>query len=75
MGMSGITRSQDGFGNQNLPQMQKDFDTGKAALIAYTNLDQLAVDDVIGDNWHHSPQTRNNFGSQSSADGSSKVIT
>ena len=50
------------------------YDTGKAALLAYTNLDHVATEDLVSDNWHKSPNTRNAMISQTSADNSSKLI-
>lgn len=49
------------------------FDTGKAALLAYTNLDQVASTDDM--EWHKSPNTRNTIMAQKSADISATVIS
>jgi 2-hydroxy-3-keto-5-methylthiopentenyl-1-phosphate phosphatase len=49
------------------------FDTGKAALLAYTNLDQIASTDDM--DWHKSPNTRNTVMTQKSADISATVIS
>ena len=38
----------------------KSIDTGKAALLAYTNLDQPNVEDLVGSNeWRKGANTRN----------------
>lgn len=44
----------------DLRSHDKALDTGKAALLAYTNLDHLPQsDDSMGDPWRKSPNTRN----------------
>jgi hypothetical protein len=55
--LMGISR----LNSVNVGSVKNGFDTGKAALIAYTNLDQLASTEDMGDSWHKSPKTRNNF--------------
>jgi hypothetical protein len=58
----------------DLTSFHTGFDTGKAALLAYTNLDQIASTDDL-DAWHKSPNTRNTITTQKSADISATVIS
>lgn len=53
--------------SSNVVSTKNGFDTGKAALIAYTNLDQLNLTEDL-DTWNKSPKTRNNFIPQKTPD-------
>lgn len=71
-----LDRNLSKLGNSDITSFEAGFDTGKAALLAYTNLDQLVVaDDLASEGWRKSPNTRNNFISQKSADISSTMIS
>jgi len=70
-----IDRDLSKLGTSDINSFVAGFDTGKAALLAYTNLDHQVKEEIQSEGWRKSPNTRNNYIARKSAEINTNMIS